>query len=59
MYIITFGDVILDATEVAVRLSRRGLKVQVLPVEDLNNIILPEDDIPVVVADTDHLSFGC
>lgn len=56
--IVTFGDVVLDAASAAVELEKKGIKAQVYPIEDVSAMPVPEDDIPVVVADTGHLFCG-
>ena len=57
-YAITFGDAVLDAAQVAVNLETKGIKLQVYPIEDVSALDLPEDDVPTVVVDTGHISFG-
>lgn len=56
--IVTFGDVVLDAAQVALDLDRIGIKAQVHPVEDVSALQLPETDLPTVIVDTGHLRFG-
>jgi len=58
VYIVTFGDVVLDAAAAAVELDRIGVKAQVFPIEDVSAMPVPEDNVPVVVADTGHLFCG-
>jgi pyruvate/2-oxoglutarate/acetoin dehydrogenase E1 component len=57
-FIVTFGDVVLDAALAAVELEKVGIKAQVFPIEDVSAMPIPEDDVPVVVADTGHLFCG-
>ena len=58
VFIVTFGDVVLDAAYVASELDQVGVKAQVYPIEDVSAMPLPETDIPTVVADTGHLFCG-
>ena len=58
VFIVTFGDIVLDAIVAAQELERAGFKAQVFPVEDVTNMSLPEGNVPTVVADTGHLFFG-
>jgi pyruvate dehydrogenase E1 component beta subunit len=58
IYLVTFGDVVLDAALAADEMGKHGIKAQVHPIEDINVMALPETDAPVVLADTGHLSFG-
>lgn len=57
-YLITFGDVILDAVAAAEELSKVGVKLQVHPIEDITAMDFPLTDLPVVIADTAHLFCG-
>ena len=57
-YIVTFGDVVLDAAAAATELSKVGIKAQVFPIEDVSLMPVPEEDVPVVIADTGHLFCG-
>ena len=57
-YICTFGDVVLDAIVVSNSFHKHGVKVQVHPIEDVNNILLPPVGAPVLVVDTGHLYCG-
>lgn len=57
-YLVTFGDVVLDAAQVASELGKQNIKVQVCPIEDVTALVLPQGNAPVVVVDTGHLSFG-
>jgi len=58
VFIITFGDIVLDAILAAHELDRVGIKAQVFPVEDVSAMSLPEGSVPTVVADTGHLFCG-
>jgi len=58
VYLVTFGDVVLDATLAAHQLSDIGIKAQVHPIEDVGAMSLPEGNTPVVVVDTGHLFCG-
>ena len=58
VFIVTFGDVVLDAASAALDLSRLGIKAQVFPVEDVSAMELPAMDAPTVIADTGHLFCG-
>jgi len=58
VYLITFGDVVLDAANVAISLQEAGVKAQVFPIEDIGAMSLPPHDAPTVVADTGHLFLG-
>ena len=58
VFIATFGDVILDAALASPELDRVGIKAQVFPIEDVSAMPVPEEDVPVVVADTGHLFCG-
>ena len=58
IYLITFGDVVIDAAAAAIELQERGIKAQVHPVEDVTALELPEYDKPAVIADTAQLAFG-
>jgi pyruvate/2-oxoglutarate/acetoin dehydrogenase E1 component len=57
-YVVTFGDVVLDAAMAAAQLYESGIKAQVYPVEDVSQMAIPQTDLPVVVADTGHLFCG-
>lgn len=57
-YIVTFGDIVLDAAVAATELAKVGVKAQVFPIEDVSQMPVPEEDIPVVIADTGHLFCG-
>jgi pyruvate/2-oxoglutarate/acetoin dehydrogenase E1 component len=57
-FIITFGDVILDAATAAVELKKIGVKAQVFPIEDVSAMPVPAVNMPTVVADTGHLFCG-
>ena len=57
-FIVTFGDVVLDAALAAHELANVGIKAQVHPIEDVSALPLPEADLPTVVADTGHIFFG-
>jgi pyruvate dehydrogenase E1 component beta subunit len=58
VFIITFGDVVLDAAYVARGLKLAGVKAQVYPIEDVSGMSLPEANKPTVVVDTGHIFFG-
>jgi len=58
VHIITFGDVVLDASQAAQTLERSGIKAQVYPIEDVSAMNLPESNVPALVADTGHLFLG-
>ena len=58
VYLVTFGDVVLEAVQAAVALEKRGVKAQVHPIEDVTALSLPSHDAPAVIADTGHLFFG-
>jgi len=58
VFLVTFGDIVLDAARAAVGLEQQGVKAQVFPIEDVSAMPLPETDAPVVVADTGHLFCG-
>lgn len=58
VYLVTFGDVVLDAAVAAQQLDGMGIKAQVYPIEDVTCMALPEDNVPTVVADTGHLFCG-
>jgi len=57
-YIVSFGDVVLDAAAAAVELAKIGIKAQVFPIEDVSAMPVPDGYVPVVVADTGHLFCG-
>jgi pyruvate/2-oxoglutarate/acetoin dehydrogenase E1 component len=52
IYIVTFGDIVLDAAAAAVELKKSGVKAQVWPIEDVSAMQVPQTQAPVVVADT-------
>ena len=58
VFLVTFGDIVLDAAAAAYQLQEAGVKAQVFPIEDVTAMALPETDVPVVVADTGHLFCG-
>jgi len=58
VYLVTFGDVVLDAAKVAWEMDKVGVKAQVYPIEDVSRMDVPGADAPVVVADTGHLFCG-
>jgi pyruvate dehydrogenase E1 component beta subunit len=58
IFLVTFGDVVLDAAVAASHLASEGIKAQVYPIEDVTAMQVPEADVPVVVADTGHLFCG-
>ena len=58
VYLVTFGDVVLDAALVARLLAEQGVRAQVHPIEDVSALVLPDSGAPVVVADTGHIPFG-
>ena len=58
VYIVTFGDVVLDAAAAAVELDKIGIKAQVFPIEDVSAMPVPETHKPVVVVDTGQLFCG-
>ena len=58
IYIVTFGDIVIDAAVVALELKERGIKAQVHPVEDVSALELPVENKPTIIADTAHLAFG-
>lgn len=57
-YLVTFGDVVLDAATAAVEFGKIGVKIQVHPMEDVSAMDLPQTLAPVVVVDTGHLFCG-
>jgi len=58
VFIVSFGDVVLDAALAAQELNQSGIKAQVFPIEDVSRMSVPKANIPVVVADTGHLFCG-
>jgi pyruvate/2-oxoglutarate/acetoin dehydrogenase E1 component len=58
VFLVTFGDVVLDAALAATQLAASGIKAQVFPIEDVTNMPLPETNAPTVIADTAHLFCG-
>ena len=58
IFIVTFGDIVLDAAQSALELEKFGIKAQVYPIEDVSALPVPQTDAPVLVADTGHLFFG-
>ena len=58
VYIVTFGDIVLDAAAAAVELEKVGVKAQVFPIEDVSAMPVPQTQVPVVVADTGQLFCG-
>jgi pyruvate/2-oxoglutarate/acetoin dehydrogenase E1 component len=58
IYIVTFGDVVLDAVLAAQELGKAGVKAQVHPIEDVTAMEIPETYLPVVICDTGHLFCG-
>ena len=58
VFIVSFGDVVLDAALAAQELNQSGIKAQVFPIEDVSSMSVPKANIPVVVADTGHLFCG-
>ena len=58
LFIVTFGDVVLDAAVAARELGKAGIKAQVHPIEDITAMEIPQTDVPVVICDTGHLFCG-
>ena len=58
VYLVTFGDIVLDAAAAARELAKIDVKAQVFPIEDVSQMLIPETDAPVVIADTGHLFCG-
>lgn len=58
IYIVTFGDVVLDAALAAKELLKAGVKAQVHPIEDVTAMAVPQTEKPVVICDTGHLFCG-
>ena len=58
VFIVTFGDAVLDAAQAARELDDMGVRAQVDPIEDVTAMKVPQTDVPVVVVDTGHLFCG-
>ena len=58
VYIVSFGDIIVDAALASEQLNKAGVKAQVFPIEDVSQMAVPEANVPVVVADTGQLFCG-
>jgi len=58
IYLVTFGDIVVDAVAAANELKERGIKAQVHPVEDVSALELPKENLPTVICDTAQLAFG-
>jgi len=58
IFLVSFGDIVLDAIVAAQQLNKVGIKAQVFPIEDVSKMSVPETRVPVVVADTGHLFCG-
>lgn len=58
IFIVTFGDVVLDAAKAAEELLKSGVKAQVHPIEDVTAMQIPQTNAPVIIADTGHLFCG-
>lgn len=58
VYIVTFGDIVLDAIAAAKELEKYGIHAQVWPIENVSNMQVPDTDKPVVIAETGQLFCG-
>ena len=58
VYLVTFGDIILDAAAAATEMEKIGIKAQVFPIEDVSAMPIPQTEKPVVIADTGQLFCG-
>ena len=58
VFMVTFGDVVLDTAQAALELEKVGIRAQVYPIEDVSAMPVPEANVPTLVADTGHLFCG-